>query len=394
MVFGFPVPYGSAFATLEQAEFRIFTQTRVAIALKVLQIISGRNVNGAVTYCKFLSEQLLEYGHELTVLCRPNGWLQENLDPRIEIFESEQNRSTFELGRVARWIRQQRFDVMHTHMSRAHLFGVLMKMMTKVPVVATAHQCSLQLHWRLNDRVIANSHSTAEYQRRVNRVPADRLSTIYCFTNLDRFKNIKPLDVKVVRRQMRLKGDEFLVGTVGDVIARKGQRYLFEAMSRIIQEVPNFKLVLLGRFRRDEAYVRQLRGMQKRHQLFTRVKWLGLRTNVQDFMSAFDLCVVPSVQEPLGLVALEAMAAGTPVVASETGGLPEIVKHGVNGLLVPPKDPAKLADAIIEMASDRDRRIEMGRQGREMVDQRFDPNVLARSVESVFQSLTRKSKAA
>lgn len=338
-----------------------------------------------MTYCKFLSEQLLQFGHELTVLCRPDGWLQENLDSRISIAESDLQRDRTSLMQMARWIREQQFDVMHTHMSRAHTFGVLMRMMTGTPVVATAHQCSLQLHWRLNNFVIANSQSTANYQRRVNLVSANQLATVYCFTNLERFKNIQPLDVTIVRRQMRLKGNEFLVGVVGDVIARKGHRYLFEAMPEIIRHVPNFKLVLLGRFERKERYVRKLRQLQKQEPMLNRVKWLGLRNNVQDFMAAFDLCVVPSVKEPLGLVALEALAAETPVVASRTGGLPEIVEDGVNGLLVPPKNPKKLAEAIISLAHQQERRIQMGKAGREMVDEQFDPKHLARQVESIFQ---------
>ena len=355
--------------------------------MNILQIISGTNVNGAVTYCKFLSEQLLQQGHRVTVLCRPDGWLQDNLPPEVQIFESEQNRHPFELQRVAKWIRSQNFDVMHSHMSRAHMFGVIMRMMTRVPVVATAHQCSLQVHWRLNDHVIANSDFTGRYQRRINRVAADRLSTVFCFTNLQRFQTIQPRDLRIVRNQLRLNGDEFLVGTVGDIIARKGQKYLFDAIDKIVKEVPNFKLVLLGRFHRQEPYVRKLRSLVMRKQLYNRVKWLGLRENVQDFMSAFDLCVVPSVEEPLGLVAMEALAAGTPVVASRTGGLPEIVQHQTNGLLVPPKDSAQLADAIIEMARDASRREEMGAAGKAMVMQKFDPANLARQVESIYQSL-------
>jgi len=131
--------------------------------LKILQLISGTGVNGAVTYCKFLSEQLEQFGHQVTVLCRPGGWLQQQLPPTIEVVESDFSRRPLELRRMAKWIRKQRFDVMHSHMSSAHFFGGLMRLMTGTPVIATAHQCSLQLHWRLNDHVIANSDATAAY---------------------------------------------------------------------------------------------------------------------------------------------------------------------------------------------------------------------------------------
>lgn len=362
--------------------------------MKILQVISGRNVNGAVTYCKFLTERLERLGHQVAVLCRSDGWLQRNLPPSVEVFESDLSRRPVEIKRVARWMGERQFDVVHSHMSRAHSFGVIMKMMTGVPVVATAHQCSLQLHWRFNDRVIANSEATAIYQRRFNRVSQNRMRTVHCFSDLDRFLNVVPSSIKYVRNEMRVQDSDFLIGVVGDVLARKGQVYLFRAMAEILEAVPNCKLVLVGRFNRSEDYVQRLRRIQKRSPLTNRVKWLGLRENVQDFMGAFDICVVPSVSEPLGLVALEALATATPVVASRTGGLPEIVQHNKSGILVPPKDPGELAKAVITLAKDAKLRNAMGESGRAFVREKFDPATLARRVESVYQELTAKKRQA
>ena len=295
---------------------------------------------------------------------------------------------------MAKWIREQRFDVMHSHMSSAHFFGALMRLMTGTPVVATAHQCSLQLHWRLNDHVIANSAATAAYQRKVNRVPASKLTTIHCFTDLERFSNTTLDSVRWVQNEMQIKDSDFVVGVVGNVVARKGHLYLFKAMEQIVASVPNFKLVLVGQFNRDQPYVKRLRSLQQNPALLNRVKWLGLRDNVQDFMAAFDLAVVPSVEEPLGLVALEAMAAGTPVVATNTGGLPEIVQPNVTGLLVPRKNPSELARAVIEMAQDAEMRQRLGQNGRRFVQANFDPEDLARKVEGVLLDQVQYRSAA
>lgn len=362
--------------------------------MKILQVISGRNVNGALTYCKFISKQLVTRGHEITILCRPGGWIQKHADPAIHVIESELNRSPAELRRIANWIKENEIELIHTHMSRGHSFGVFMRMMTGVPVIATAHSCSFQLHWRMNNYVIANSQATYDYHRRVNRIPAKNMEKVFCFTELERFKHVTPLNVTRVKRQMRLKGDEFLVGVVGEVLARKGHLYLFQALSEIVAAVPNFRLVMLGRFHRDEPYVKKLRAIQLQGRLFRRVKWLGLRTNVQDFMAAFDVLAVPSIEEPLGLVALESLAAGTPVVASRTGGLPEIVRNGENGILVPPRDPSKLAQAIIELAKSKSKRERLGTNGRHMVQQEFDPVRLTVQVEQVFQNVIAPRSAA
>jgi len=362
--------------------------------LNILQIISGRSINGALTYCKFVSEQLLEFGHQVTLIGRADSWLKSHLDPSIKYIESDLARRPLELKRIAKQVSNGGYDVMHTHMSRAHSFGVILKMMTGVPVVATAHAHSFQVHWRLNDFVIANSQATYDYQRRVNRIPSHKMEKVFCFTELKRFQEVTPLDVATVKRQMAMTGDEFLLGMVADFTPRKGHQYIFEALPKIVAEVPNLKLVTIGRYARREALVKKLRATLYKHNLPRRVKWLGYRPNVQDHMAAFDLCVVPSVIEPLGLVALESLAAGTPVVATKTGGLSEIVEHEKNGLLVEPKNPDQLADAIIRLAKAKSLRKSMGENGRLMVNEKFDPIKLTRRVEQILSNVGAASRAA
>ena len=353
--------------------------------MNILQITSGRHINGALTYCKFLSEHLIASGHSVTILCRKDGWIEHQDIPGAHFFHSEMDRTTTEIQRVSDWMADQKFNVIHTHMSRAHSFGVLLKLKNGVPVIATAHNRSFQLHWRFNDYVIANSDATCRYQRRINRVPDHRLETVHCFTDLQRFTDTTERSKRRVLRQLRTSPDDFLIGVVGEVVKRKGHIYLIQALQEIAAAVPNFKLVLLGRFNREEAYVKQMRRILLKSRLLGKVKWLGLRSNVQDFMAAFDLTIVPSIEEPLGLVALESLAAGTPVIASDTGGLPEIVEHQVSGLIVPPKHPASIAQAVIELANDPTRRIKMGQAGKSFVFERFDPQVLSQQVEAIYE---------
>ena len=242
--------------------------------MKILQVISGREINGALTYCKYLSELLAQRGHEVTILCRDNGWLQKTGVCGAKFINCEMNRKPAEVGRIRNWINHAGIDVIHTHMSRAHAFGVLLKMMAGVPVVATAHNRSFQVHWRMNDYVIANSQATMDYQIRVNRVAKPNIEKVLCFTDLQRFKEVTRRDVMRVRRQLRVDENDFLCGCVGEVVKRKGQLYLFQALKQIVQAIPSFKLIMLGRFRRDEPYTQKLRSILVKENLFGHVKWL------------------------------------------------------------------------------------------------------------------------
>ena len=353
--------------------------------MNILQIISGRNINGALTYCKFLSEHLAEQGHRVTIACRDGAWIQEVGVAGASFVNTELQRRPFELARMSNWIREHQIDLMHTHMTRAHGFGVLMKTITGVPVIATAHNRSWQLHWKFNDYVIANSVATYDYQRKVNRVRADRMEQVYCFSRLDRFSTVTPSDMRRANRQMKRQSDEFLLGCVGEVTQRKGQLHLIKALPKIIERVPNLRLILLGRSNPFGGYTKNLQQLIAHHRLENHVRWLGLRNNVEDYLSALDLTVVPSLEEPLGLVALESLAAGTPVIASHTGGLPEIIDHGKTGLLVPSADPAALENAIVRLAESAKTRQRMGEAGRAMVSERFDPTSLANDVEAIYQ---------
>ena len=201
-----------------------------------------------------------------------------------------------------------------------------------------------------------------------------------CFSRLDRFGTVTTEDLGRADRQMKRQPGEFLLGCVGEITQRKGQLYLIQAMRRIVAEVPNLRLVLLGRSNPYDQYTKNLRQLIADAGLEQHVRWLGMRNNVEDYLSALDLTVVPSIEEPLGLVALESLAAGTPVIASRTGGLPEIIDHEKTGLLVPPANPQAIENAVVRLAQSAETRQQMGDAGRLMVSDRFDPESLANQV--------------
>jgi glycosyltransferase involved in cell wall biosynthesis len=213
------------------------------------------------------------------------------------------------------------------------------------------------------------------------------LKTVLCFADLEKFFHTPADRNRWTRGELGARDGRCLLGTVGEVVPRKGHRYLFGALPEIVRALPDARLMLLGRFHRDDREARWLRRFQLREKLFRRVHWLGRRDNVQDYMAAMDICVVPSVEEPLGLVAVEAQAAGVPVIATRVGGLPEIVADGETGLLVPPRDPAAIAHAVLRLRNDPELRSRLVAAGRESARAKFDPELLTEEVIRAYREL-------
>ena len=357
--------------------------------MKILQIVSGQFVNGAMVHVNLLSRQLIDRGHEVQLLCRPRSWIWRALSRTgIKRRKSDMNRfPPNELLRIAKWIREEKFDVIHTHMSRAHFFGVLLKRLTGVPCVATAHASHFQLHWKYNDLVIANSESTKKFQAVFNRVPMNRLVTIPCFIDLQKFSDTSDAIRNHVRTRFGIHDQRALIGVVGAVIERKGQRELIEALPKLVKRFPQLKVAFIGQVQFNDKYYRRLRKSLFNKQLFRRVIWVGRRNNVHELVQGLDACVVPSLKEPLGLCALEAMAAGVPVAAANVGGLREFVEPEQTGLLFNPRDPEDVSTTITRILTDQPLRKHLTSTARKMVLDDFSPAAITTRIEEALASV-------
>lgn len=355
--------------------------------LKILQITSGLEVNGALEHCRLLSRQLARHGHSVTIALRRGSWLWKHVDQLpVQMIECDMNRWPLtDLARMADWVKSHGFDVMHTHMSRAHLYGILLRQMSGVPVVATSHAQYYQPHWYFNDHVIANSESTLRHQRRYNLVPRSRSTRIHCFVDLERLSAVDAHWRTGMRNQWHVDGAQKVIGIVGDVVPYKGHIFLFRALPELVRRFPGLRVIVVGRFHRKEACTRKLRRFQLENGLERHVRWIGRRDNMHMVLSGVDVVAVPSLVESMGMVAVEAMSAGRPVVAARTGGLTDLVFHEENGLLVPPADPHSLADALTRLLSDDKLSKELADNGREWVRANLDPETLTRQIEDIYR---------
>lgn len=362
--------------------------------MNIMQICSGTGVNGAVVHSLLLSRELVRRGHRVTMVCRPGAWIGEQLacDP-VEVIRSDLRRwPPDQLRRIAAVVRQRRIDVVHTHMSSAHFFGVLLRWLVGVPCVATAQSRHFQLHWMFNDRVVAVSDATRRYHQRRNFVRASRIETIPNFVDHRCLSEVSRLTRDRVRGSFGLDDSSPLIGIVGDVIPRKGLIYLVKAMPQILAAVPDTRLLVVGR-QADADYAADVKAAAERGAAGANVLWAGHRDDVHQMLAAMDLCVLPSLEESLPLAILEAMAAGLPVVATTVGGIPECVSHGVTGTLVPPADSDALAAAIVALLRDPRQRRTFGESGRARVRDHFSSQSQTPRIEAVFDRARRRRAA-
>ena len=349
--------------------------------MRIFELVSGAGVNGATVHAASLVRELCRRGHDVTVVCRPGAWIGSRAEESgARSVSSDMHRiPPDQLRRIAELCRRERPDVLHTHMSRANFFGVLLSRLAGVPCVATAHSQNVLLHWFLNDAVIAVSASTARFLSRYRLVPASRLHVVRGFVEAPA---APPSDDERLRLRTSLGLGERdrVVGTAAQLIPAKGVLDLVRAVGLVRSRVPT-TLVVAGSG--EPAHEELLRAEAAR--LGVPVRWLGFRADLGSLLPAFDLFATATHREAFGMVALEAMAAGLPVVATDVGGLPEVVENGVSGLLVPRRDPASLAAALERVLLDDGLARSLGAAGRRRVLAEFTPQRQVPKIEEILE---------
>jgi glycosyltransferase involved in cell wall biosynthesis len=350
--------------------------------VRILEIVSGKQPNGAVLQCLALMRQLLRLGHRVTLVCRPGAWIAEELaGDRIEIFESDLHRWPLdELRRLAQFVQDRGIQLLHTHMSRAHSVGVLLRWLSRTPCVATAHCCTFQPFWRFNDFVIANSESTRRFYTRWGLVARSRIEVVPYLVDHAAFASVTDDECLRFRQSLGISPQTPLLGIVGDVLRRKGHLYVIRALPEILHSAPDARLLIVGNT--VPEYEAQVLREVRTCDVAAHVHWIGYRKDVHVVMKSLDVCISAALEEALGLTMPEALAAGRAVVATKVGGLPENVVDGHTGVLVPPANPHALAAAIVGLLGDPQRRARLGAAGQRWVREKYR---LARDVERVEQ---------
>jgi len=368
---------------------------------KVCQLVTLSEWGGAQHVVYTLASHLKDE-FACTVACGPGGELVERVrlhNIPVTVIPALRRALNPWLDATALWqivrlLRNGHFDILHCHSSKAGILGRLAARITGVPIVLfTAHGWAFtegRSYWkrwlaaqleriasRWTTKIVCVSHHDRELALRFNVAQPECLVVIHNGIDPSPFSLAND---SVIRREFGLSGD-LVITTIGRMAVPKDPLTLLRAY-RILNP-SNAKVVIVGDGPLRAAVERHI----DRNMLRGRVLLAGMRYNVPDLLAASDVFVLASRWEGLPLTIIEAMMAGLPVVATNVGGVTELVEHGVTGIIVPPGNAEALAMAIRQLLEDADLRRRMGQAGRQHALEKFTVDRMVAEVKALYTTL-------
>lgn len=346
---------------------------------------------------------LREIGHRAALIAHPEGELRRRAEEGLDLIPLAP-RSEMDLSaawRLSRILKRLKPDVVHAHdphglamASLALSIGGASSAGPRAPALVASRRVDFHLKGnslsRWKHRQVDCFIAASEAIRRIliaDGVPEDQTVTVHEGIDVERVASVPTVDV---HETFWLPHHAPVVGNVAALVPHKGQRYLIEAAHLVVQQVPDARFVILGEGELREQLERQVRD----HHLEKHVLLPGFRTDVMGCLKSVDVFVLSSVTEGLGTSLLDAMACSRPIVATTAGGIPEVVADGQTGLLVPPRDHAALANAIVTLLNDPPRRARMGAAGLLRVRERFTVERMVAETAAVYARVAGKGHEA
>jgi glycosyltransferase involved in cell wall biosynthesis len=369
--------------------------------IRVLHLISSTNIGGSPKHTLILCQELEKLGCYTLIVSPPNGsfaseikhsgihWEPVNLSSvlRASLYQ--------ELRKI---IADHQINLIHTHELKADFIGMRLAQKTGLPLLTTIHNMINKgplpgwkkvIYIRLTrflanrqDKIIAVSEAVRKNTIESLKIPADKVITIRNGTKI--YDLYQTVDTIAVRQKLGLNPLAPVIACISRLIPeQKGHRYLLLAAEKVIQQKPESQFLIVG----DGTIRNNLEQLADHLGIKPNIIFVGWQNNIFEILSSIDICVVPSLWDPLPRIVLEAMAAEKPVVASNVDGIPEAVIDGKTGILVPPADETKLAEAILVLLNNPATGKQMGVAGRNRAIAEFSSERHAQEVLKVYQTV-------
>jgi len=363
--------------------------------MHILHIETGRHLFGGALQVRYLMQGLAEQtirntlvcpaGSEITACASAYGKtyptdIKGDLDPRIPL-------------QLIRIIREVKPDLVHVHSRRgADMWGGLAALLTRTKAVLTRRVDNREVPWvaRAKYSLYVKVIAISEAIRRVLVSETIAPTRIVCIpSGIDPNPYQKPCDPSWFQETFDLTPGNRTVGVIAQLIPRKGHRFLLEAVPAILARFPETRFLFFGQGPQKPDLERLCHEKGITHA----VRFAGFRKDMDRIFPCLDLVVHPATMEGLGVSLLEAASSGRPIVASRAGGIPEVVHHGLNGILVKPGTAGELTEAVSRLLGDPGLGAQLGAAGRRLVAEKFSVAAMVKGNIAVYNEILQGETA-
>lgn len=307
-------------------------------------------------------------------------------------------------ARLAFELRKRKIDVFHAHLFDPSVVGLPAALVSRTPVrLLTRHYSDYHTrinrtwHTRLDKLCTRLAHTVIAVSDQTRRVMVEeegatpaKIEVVHNGIDMARVRGVTEVQVAKLRHELGVQNCQIVL-VPGRLHPEKGQEYLLRALPELLQNRgSNIRVLVAG----AGSYLSAYQALARDLGVADAVQFLGFRNDIAELMSLSDVVVLPSTAEAFGLVLLEAMALRKAVVATNVGGIPEIVEDGKTGVLVPPASPHALAQAIGELLANEALRAHLGRAGEARVQEKFLFETMIRRYEDIYRRLVTARSAA
>lgn len=359
--------------------------------MSLFHIDAGTEWRGGQRQSFFLVRELGKMGYKVEFVVQPGSPLEQKAAEAGLPVLPLRMKSELDLPagwRLAGQMRKRDCRLVHYHEAHGLAVGARAARRANVPLRIISRRVDFPLKSRAKytrdvDAVIAISDGVRQVLL-ASGVPASLITVIPSGIDFSPFDAAGPRDF--LRREFGFAPDEYLVGIVAALEDHKGHTYLIEASKIVREQAPKVRFIVVGTGSLRMMLDRQARDLGVEDIVF----FLGFREDVPRILASLDLFVLSSHHEGLGSSLIDALASRLPVVATRAGGIPEVIEDRETGLLVPPRDPAALAGAILEIYRDRELGTRLAGRGLEVVHQKFSAEAMARRIADLYERLAAK----
>ncbi len=363
--------------------------------MNLFQIDAGKEWRGGQRQSLYLARELGKRGIPFTFVVQPESPLHEKAAAEGLPVLPLKMASEMSMGaafRLSRAMKRRECVLAHFHDAHAVAVGGRACRWAKVPIRIISRRVDFRLkrnifsrrkYTKNVDAIIAISEGVRDVLLKGGIDPAV-IEVVPSGIDFSPFDEVQTKDF--LRTEFGFAADDFLVGIVAALEDHKGHKYLLEAASLIKRQAPHIKIIVVGKGSLELELDQQAKDLRVEDLVF----FLGFREDVPRILASLDVFVLSSYLEGLGSSIMDAMASRLPVVATAVGGIPEVVLDNDTGLLVPPRDPKAMADAILRLYSDRALAARLGRRGYEVVHAKFSAEAMARKIIAVYEKIAAR----